>query len=319
MQVVNSLATSNFKLIESAEKAILRTILYFDVFKYPLLKTEVVDLFSSIDLPPFDIISICDGLVSRGLIFEERGFLLATQDYSLIDRRLKGNIEAERYFGIAKRVAGVIASFPFVRGIMLSGSLSKNYMDAGSDLDLFIVTEKNRLWLTRSFLAVVKKILPRRVKQYCCMNYFIDLTSLNIPDRNVFTATELAFLYPVFGPNVLDGIIGQNEWFRQFYPNTLPRVAKIQPKPYFPRLKWALEKIFSGKLGDSMERFLFNFMCKRWKRRYNTEVDSPSAVNIRTRKNVSKHHEKGHQQIVLGRLAESVLRFNQKHSTNISL
>ena len=192
-------------------------------------------------------------------------------------------------------------------------------MDAGSDLDLFIVTEKNRLWLTRSLLAIIKKFLPPRLKKYCCMNYFIDMTSLAIPDKNVFTATELAFLYPVFGPNALDGILGANNWFRDYYPNTLPRTAKIQPKPFYPTIKAILEKIFSGRIGDSLDRRLFEFMSKRWKKRYNTEVTTPNSLNVRTLKNVSKHHEKGHQQIVLGRLMESILRFNQKHSTNISI
>jgi predicted nucleotidyltransferase len=41
---------------------------------------------------------------------------------------------------LARKKAAFISKFPFIRGIFVSGSLSKNYADDKSDLDFFVVT-----------------------------------------------------------------------------------------------------------------------------------------------------------------------------------
>ena len=302
-----------------AESSILRLLMYFDVFQYPLLQSEVIQLLSPPNQTSAAIQEAVDSLVSNKMILREKGFLRIREDSSCIKRRIKGNIEAERYFKKAKSIAGILSSFPFVRSVMLSGSLSKGYMDEGSDVDFFIITEKGRLWLCRSLLAFARKLLPGSLKKYCCINYFIDTSSLAIPDKNFFTATELAFLYPVFADEWLAVIHSKNEWFREFYPSPIKRSHFVQKSPYLSMVKRFLEWTLGGKVGDWLEAKFFNFMKDRWQKRYNLKNDGVSDVNIRTNKNVSKHHEKGHQFIVLSKVQESVQSFNDRHLTNLSL
>jgi hypothetical protein len=293
--------------------------MYFDVFQYPLLQTEVLQLLSPPNQSSAPIQEAVENLVSNNMILREKGFLRIREDAACIERRIKGNIEAEKYFKKAKSIAGVLSSFPFVRSVMLSGSLSKGYMDKGSDVDFFIITEKGRLWLCRSLLAFARKILPGPLKKFCCINYFIDTSSLSIPDKNFFTATELAFLYPVYGDEWLAAIHSNNEWFRDFYPSPIKRNHFVQKTPYLSLLKGFLEWALGGKLGGWLEAKFYNFMKDRWQKRYNLKNDGVSDVNIRTNKNVSKHHEKGHQFIVLSKVQELVKIFNERHLTNLSL
>ncbi len=47
----------------------------------------------------------------------------------------------------AKKYARVIANFPFIQAVFISGSLSKHVMKPNSDIDFFIITKPDRLWL----------------------------------------------------------------------------------------------------------------------------------------------------------------------------
>jgi predicted nucleotidyltransferase len=51
---------------------------------------------------------------------------------------------AVKHIKKAKAVAKFLSWFPYIRGIAISGSLSKNFADENSDLDFFIITAANR-------------------------------------------------------------------------------------------------------------------------------------------------------------------------------
>ena len=91
-----------------------------------------------------------------------------------------------------------IKRFPFVRAVFLSGELSKNISSDDGDIDFMIVTEKNRLWICRTLLTFFKKIFLFNQKKYLCINYFVDEEHLHLPKKNIFTATEIAHVKPLF-------------------------------------------------------------------------------------------------------------------------
>jgi len=151
-------------------------------------------------------------------------------DESRVSRRIAGNKKAEELIPVAKRKALLIASFPFVRGVMASGSLSKGYMDDASDLDFFVVTSKDRVWITRTLLALYKRIFLKNSHQFFCANYFVAEDHLEIEEKNIFTATELSSVLPLYGANVYHDLIRANKhWLCRFFPNFNPRATNGIP------------------------------------------------------------------------------------------
>jgi hypothetical protein len=187
-------------------------------------------------------------------------------------------------------------------------------MDKSSDFDFFIVTEKGRLWLCRSILAFLRKLMPGPAKKFFCFNYFIDTSSLTIPDNNIFTATEIAYLYPAYNTSVYTAFFESNHWFKAYYPNKKNRYTGINNKSYRWSPKAFFEKIFNGAAGDRIDQLLFRFMQSRWKKRYRDFDEKTFDLNIRTRKNVSKQHEKGYQNIVLDKYRQQIIDFQQLHN-----
>jgi len=128
---------------EAVEKHFLRALLYFDIFNYPLTAVEVARYSPAI--VNFSPDRFLEDLVSRKMLFRFENFYALQEDPQIALRRLKGNALAEKKMKTAKKFSYLVSLFPFVRAVMLSGSISKGYMDERSDIDYFIVTETNRL------------------------------------------------------------------------------------------------------------------------------------------------------------------------------
>jgi hypothetical protein len=61
-----------------------------------------------------------------------------------------------------------------------------------------------------------------RVKNWFCLNYFIDEEKLQIKEQNIFTAVEVATLMPLKGRTVFKDFFQANDWVYQYLPNHNP-------------------------------------------------------------------------------------------------
>ena len=72
----------------------------------------------------------------------------------------------------AIKISRKIAKFPFVESVNLSGSLSKGYYDLEDDIDFFIITKPNRLWIARTLLILYKKVFLLNSKKHFIFEVF---------------------------------------------------------------------------------------------------------------------------------------------------
>jgi len=137
-------------------KDILATLAYFNMFEYPLKKNEIfIFLGHCNDYHEFE--QALNNLLSDSAIFKIGDFYSLQNDFEIAMRRYRGNEKAILMLKKAEKAATIIAAFPFVKGVAVSGSLSKYFADDQSDIDFFIITTSNRLWIARSFLHIFKK------------------------------------------------------------------------------------------------------------------------------------------------------------------
>jgi predicted nucleotidyltransferase len=251
------------KALSDIKKNILATLAYFDLFNYPLTIDEVF-LYLPAKYDQGDFQYTLRSLVIDRLVHKFGKFYTLKNDYFLIERRERGNLKAAELIAIAKRVSNLLIRFPYVRGIAISGSLSKNFADDDSDIDLFIITAKNRLWIARTLMHCFKKLTFLVKKQhYFCMNYYIDEQELQIREKNIYTAIEIATLMPLHGDTVFEQFYNANAWTRDYLPNKCMRLSTAKP------LKRSLFKIFTEMLfnnwvGNSIDNFFMNLTSGRW-------------------------------------------------------
>lgn len=295
---------------------IIKTLLYFDVFDYPLTSREI----NSNCPQPSTIEEIeknLEALVKEGLIIKNENLYYSGADKNVFNKRKEGNLLANKTLSIANRFSKLIASFPFVRGVYLSGSLSKGFMDKDSDVDYFIITSPQRLWLCRTLLVAFKKIMLFNSKKYFCVNYFIDTESLEIQDKNLFTATELTSIYPTYNYDLYKQFLDANSWTKKYFPNKNFRPDKTLKNNQFS-LKNGLEKMLNGKLGERLDNWCFNFTLKHWQKKFPDFDTEQFDLRLRSRKNVSKHHPHGYQTKVLKAYKKKLIDFENQHHFDLA-
>ena len=176
-----SLTVENFSVLKkasAAQSAVLRTVLYFDLFEHPLTEKEIYNLIRTRQQTSSEVSLALRELCKDGLLHCQEGFYFLPGKNASINRRLKGEAHAAVSLKTAMKFSKRIAKFPYVRGISLSGSISKNFMDNQSDIDYFIVTAPERMWVARTLLILYKKTFLLNSRKNFFVNYFISDDSL---------------------------------------------------------------------------------------------------------------------------------------------
>lgn len=212
------------------KKAIVKTLVYFDLFYYPLTAYETWQYLSK----KTDFLTCkktLDSLVHENKISEKESFYFLKNREELIDYRSKRYHFANRKIKIARKTIKLFKFIPWVKFVALSNLIGRHNMRDASDIDLFIVTSKNRLWLTRFFCAGLMKLLNRRPnkktkRDKICLSFYVDSDHLNLEDLTLKDENDfyfyywLAGLYPLYDKSYYHFfLISNNQWLKKYLPN----------------------------------------------------------------------------------------------------
>ena len=229
-------------------------------------------------------------LISQKIIFKLKHFYSLQNNPAIADKRVKGNQKAIEQLAIAEKAARIISQFPYVEAVAVSGSLSKYYADEKSDIDFFIITKADRLWIARTLMHLFKKLTFLIGKQHWfCMNYYVDEIGLEIPEKNIFTAMEIVTLIPMRGLMHFRRFKEVNFWTNDYFP-AHPGSSNFKFEIKKGIICRGFEKIFNSKLGDWADLWLMSLTDKRWKKK--TERGKLNAHNMQVGMKVSKHFSK---------------------------
>lgn len=299
----------------AGQQSVVCTLLYYHIFDYPLTAAEILRFSNHPWDELADVERAARDLVERSLIGTDRGFFFVGED-SHVEERVADQARARAALPQVDRWSRFIARFPYVRGVAISGTLSKGVMKEGDDLDYLVFTEPDRVWLCRLLLMGFKKVFLLNSHHRFCINYLLAGDQLEIPDRDVFTATEIAWLLPTVNPSIYGRFLDANEWVRDYFPNWLRRSGDgVAPVPG-GFLKSAAEGFFDFLGGRRLDDWSHGFISGRNKRRYG-HLDLRHEDALRSEKHASKHHPRGFQQRVLRRLDDEIDAFERRHGVSI--
>ncbi len=290
------------------EDDILNIMLYFDIFDHPLAKDE---LYNFAKMPPYKIDEGLNKLESEGKIEKNKGYFFLPHKKWTVEQRISEQKKVNRYFRISQWIARLTSRFPFVRGIFISGSLSKHRANKESDIDFFIVTAPGRLWIARTLLILFKKVFLFNSYKYFCLNYFVDENSLEILSKTHYSATEAATIIPVYNYKLYERFMEINAWIHNYFPYAKKRDSryvvtnggKIQHL-----LELFLKPAIFNKLDDYFMRITANHRNKKF---HHMNRDAFQKA-FYTEKNRSKHHPVDFQVIVLDSFERKKTEYFQK-------
>ncbi|OIO15742.1 hypothetical protein COV53_06925 [Candidatus Gottesmanbacteria bacterium CG11_big_fil_rev_8_21_14_0_20_37_11] len=242
-------------------KAILKTVIYADIFDYPLTYEEIQRYLIEIDLKKREnkyllnenkFISL---LESHKEIERKEGFYFLKGRNQLIPIRKRRKIYSEEKITILKNLLKNLRHVKTIKMVGVTGSLAVDNADKEDDIDILIVTSQGLLWWTRLITTLITEITGKRrhpndidLKGKFCLNMFIDTNNLSVPEceRNIYTAHEVAQMVPIHDlENTYELFINKNIWVKNYLPNAFDnkKSANIKKNPGTTNLTCVFEYI----------------------------------------------------------------------------
>ncbi|MDP3988559.1 MAG: hypothetical protein Q8P80_05460 [Candidatus Levybacteria bacterium] len=212
------------------KKSIVKTLVYADVFDYPLTKEEIWQfLISDKGLTLRETSTALNN--GSTMIVKKSGFYCFSGRTEIINKRLERGKESNNKIHLAEKIIFKLSVIPTVQLIGISGALAMKNSHKNDDIDLFVIAKKNTLWTTRLFLLLLLQIMGYRRKRNeknvtdkFCLNMLMDESNLGLQKerQNLYTAHEVVQMMPLFERNSAhQKFIRANRWVEKFLPNAV--------------------------------------------------------------------------------------------------
>ena len=298
----SSLATTKL----STEEAVLHCLAYFDIFKHPLRFSEVLD-FLSISSDKNAVQQALDTLRQKNTVEKQEEFFSITESNVDISIRKTAEARANAKMDHAIEYGKKISSFPFVKGVLISGSLSKGVLHEDADYDFFLIIKQNRVWIAKLILKMYKLFFLGNSYEYFCINYLISDHTLQIPEQNLFTATELLTAIPVSCEATLfTDLKKANAWVSDYLPNKQWRTYAEHTADKNSLARF-LQILLDNPLGSFLDRGIMSLTIIRNKMKYR-KLSDKSIFNIafKSTRSEAKVHPHNTQKKVLDTHKEKI-------------
>lgn len=258
---------------------------------YQILIKKVFDYFAIFNyFPSFeDVYTFFPKKISKEqLKIIYRDYKYTVGEYSkdkIKNQKLKIKISQKKLNNLRFRVyVKLISLFPQIKLVGLSGSISMMNAKEDDDIDLFIITAKNRLFTGRLIALVFAELLRlrrrrgliRQSKDKVCLNLFFDEKNLKVPKfkQTIFVGHEVLQMKPIINKNyTYEKFLYANNWVLTFFPN----VSQISNFKFLISNQFQISnyknlKLKTKNLGDWFENMFKSFQLKLINQHKTTEI-----------------------------------------------
>ena len=220
---INNVKSKNIK------GAIVETIAFFDLFLFPLTTNEILK-YLRIKTDYVDVSSKLERLVEKKVIERRGGLFFLPGKSGQVEERKKRYNYSDRKFKIALKMTKIFRFIPWIRLVCVANLIGRDNLRDKSDIDLFIISDKNRLWLTRFFAVLIAKFLNVRpqknnTKDKICLSFFIseeqmDMSLVRNGDDDIYFNYWFLNLAPIYSrKNSYADFIKSNSKILDEFPN----------------------------------------------------------------------------------------------------
>lgn len=214
-----------FVKITLCRKAILKTLSYSGVFKYPLSYYQLCNyLISPNWFSGKQIRKEVKKLINEKLVSEKdnKYFLTSIEAIDANERVRETELSLKRN----GKVFETLQKIPWIKMVSITGSAANYNNEKNSDIDLLFITAKNRVWLTRGFVFLILKLMNKLPKNLAireiCPNIFMDESHLSWTKkkRNLYVAQNIVSMQPLINKEkTYFKFIDSNRWVNGYYTN----------------------------------------------------------------------------------------------------
>ena len=235
-------------MVTTRELAIAGSVIYASLDDYPLTLEELHESLIGSQQTLAEVMSVYEGSELLREIIEQRdGFFFPAGRGDLVDERRRREARSRAFLARHAVLLRLVCCLPFVRLVALSGHIARLNLEAGGDLDLFIVAREGHVWSTAAAVKILSAIMSRR-----CMvraKVILDAQHLALEPRDPSTAAQLLHLKPLAGANVLRDLLAANPFVAQLFPNARDRRLDPAEEPRRHRMTVVVRTMLELTLG----------------------------------------------------------------------
>src|SRR5690606_34390696 len=209
----------------SLDTAIIKTLAYADLFNQSLTTDELHKYLIEYKLD--DPQKLIDQSISKVSYSNNLWSLQANQKTVNLK---KGQLKTTEYkIQHAKKYTKIFLLLPWIKFVGITGSIAGGTPTKTDDIDLLIITDQNRLWLTRLFLTIMLNMLGKRRKPNAkqsqindkfCLNMWLAMDNLQEKHQDIYTANEIARIIPLLNrQDSFAHYLLSNNWTAKYLPN----------------------------------------------------------------------------------------------------
>ncbi|OGD84965.1 hypothetical protein A2165_04535 [Candidatus Curtissbacteria bacterium RBG_13_40_7] len=216
-------------------QSILATLIYHDIFNYPLAKEEIHKYLIGKISSFAPVSSSVDRLVKLRKIESTNDFIFLKNRIKITKlrgiRRNYSKIKLKR----AILFSNMLKIIPTLNLVAVSGALAMENSHKNDDIDLVLVSAKNTIWTTRFLASILlwpyrRRPSGKKISNKACLNLFIDESDLKIQPQNLYLAHEICQMKPLWNRNgTYQKFLKANSWVKTFLPNWEPEKVKSGP------------------------------------------------------------------------------------------
>ncbi len=167
---------------------------------------------------------------------------------------------------------------PFVRAVILTGSMTTGSAKKSSDIDLLIISQSGRLYIARLFATFLASLTDIRRKPNdkvaagkFCLNFYLSANNLDILPHTARCANFHRYAVNIWDSGeIYERMMRQNFWLRRFPVAIKNQNAVRRIKDNFPIIRSLIltavqkigELILGGRFGDFVENKQFAWQKK---------------------------------------------------------
>jgi glycosyltransferase involved in cell wall biosynthesis len=293
--------------------AVLKTIVYADLFDYPLTIDEIHQNLYGFRASRSMVAAAIKTSELTDLITSEQGYYMLKNRPRLYEARLRKTGDAQQLFERHHHLLYWLCACPFVSMTALSGALAFKNCTEDSDIDLFLVVEKKRLWTVYACMAVIAKLIGQRKR--LCLNYIIGQSDTHINDHDFFTAHQIANLRPIYGWSHYRRFTATNGWVMGYLPQWNGHGDGTHTFPGIKLSRWAfwgkrvVEWTGSLPLFNPLEWLIF----KLYKKRIEQTISPSQADGVYLTIDRIKLHTNDHSHRVLKEFEDRIAETMEQH------
>ncbi len=240
-------------------EAVKRMATFFDIFDRPLRKADFEKYLHDSGFKDSNlngIMEIVPWIESDGEFFYLKGRNNVVGRY--IDNR-KWLLE---YREKARKYAKLFRYLPFVDGVAICNNLSFESVDEDSDIDLFVITSKERIFTARIVSALLFHFLGirrhgKRIRGRFCLSFYVagndfKMKDIALENEDIYLHFWGRCLVPIYGKNVVYQLLHNNRDFLNLVNGAIRDT--LDDKPGF--FKIIVERLLAGGVGDYAENRL---------------------------------------------------------------